>query len=225
MAGSERPYFIAVAAVAALILVGVAVFWVSSASGGSDAGSAAVTEMPSTVVATEITGAGVTDEARDSTSSPSTPRPTPMVATTTEAAAVATPTAPPPTTARPPPDATTMAAPTAEAPRAQEAGPAAPQPNLSGRWRIVDTVTEGAGTGESFVFDVTLAQTGTSLTGGNFELSIAGEVAGDVVTAAFTQPGGISGTFQWALDESGGAGGTFQSSVPNGGTSQLIRLQ
>jgi hypothetical protein len=36
MTGSERPYFIVLAAIGALTMVGVAVFWVSAASGGAD---------------------------------------------------------------------------------------------------------------------------------------------------------------------------------------------
>src|SRR5688572_30303197 len=49
--------------------------------------------------------------------------------------------------------------------------PAAPAPSatadFSGRWRIVDTITAGQGTGQTYSFDVALSQSGNQLSGGN----------------------------------------------------------
>lgn len=97
--------------------------------------------------------------------------------------------------------------------------------DLSGAWRIVDTITEGIGIGQTFAFDVTLLQSGAAVTGGNAELSLAGALTGATFVAQFNQPSGISGTFQWTLTDEGNGAGRSDSSVPNGGSSQLLRLR
>ncbi|MCC6770833.1 MAG: hypothetical protein IT360_06435, partial [Gemmatimonadaceae bacterium] len=54
----------------------------------------------------------------------------------------------------------------------------------------------------------------------------SGTVAGNIATVEFNQPGlGLTGIFIWTLGADGNATGTFTSSVPNSGTSQLIRLR
>jgi hypothetical protein len=83
-------------------------------------------------------------------------------------------------------------------------------------------LTEGAGTGQTFTFDVVLTQSGSSLSGGSPELSLSGAIDGQSITAQFTQPSGITGVFVWTFAADGTANGTFQSSVPNAGTSQLV---
>ena len=100
-----------------------------------------------------------------------------------------------------------------------------PAADFGGRWRIVDTVTAGEGAGQTFTFDVVLAQSGATLSGGNAQISLSGTVSGDTATVQFTQPSlGYSGTFVWTLTGRDAASGSFSSSVPNSGTSQLVRL-
>jgi len=97
-------------------------------------------------------------------------------------------------------------------------------PGLNGRFRIIDTVTTGQGSGTVVSFDVSLQQNGTTVTGGNGELNLSGRMEGNTLRAQFVQPGlGYTGTFTWQLDASGGSG-EFTTSVPNGGSSQLLRL-
>jgi hypothetical protein len=97
-------------------------------------------------------------------------------------------------------------------------------PALNGRFRIIDTVTTGQGSGTVVSFDITLQQNGSTVTGGNGELNLSGRMEGNTLRAQFLQPGlGYSGTFTWQLDASGGSG-QFTTSVPNGGSSQLLRL-
>jgi hypothetical protein len=73
-------------------------------------------------------------------------------------------------------------------------------------------------------FDVDLQQTGSAVTGGNGQLNLSGRIEGATLLAQFSQPAlGYSGTFTWQLDASGGAG-DFRASVPNGGSSRLLRL-
>ena len=96
--------------------------------------------------------------------------------------------------------------------------------NFGGNWTIVDTVTEGAGVGSAYSFDVALVQSGSALQGGNFQLFVVGRVDGNTATLQFNQPGpGFTGLFVWTMDGTGNASGSFTTSVPNGGTSQLIR--
>jgi len=97
-------------------------------------------------------------------------------------------------------------------------------PSLTGRYRIADTITEGAGAGMVASFDVDLQQAGNAVTGGNSEIRLTGQIEGNTVRAQFVQPAlGYSGTFVWNLQGSSGSG-TFTSSVPNAGVSQLTRL-
>jgi len=153
-------------------------------------------------------------------STPEAPVPSPTVQsspgvtpspTTQAAAATSTPT-------RPSPSATP------EAPATPTPPAPAGLPSLSGRFRIVDTITTGTGAGTVVSFEVDLQQTGAAVTGGNGELNLSGRIEGGMLRAQFTQPAlGYSGTFTWQLDPSGGTG-EFVASVPNGGSSRLQRL-
>lgn len=97
-------------------------------------------------------------------------------------------------------------------------------PALSGRFRITDTITSGNGAGTVVSFDITLQQTGSLVSGGNNDLSVSGRMDSGMLIAQFVQPAlGYSGTFRWRLDASGGVG-EFASSVPNSGTSRLVKL-
>jgi hypothetical protein len=222
VAGAERQYFLAIAALAAVVALVIGAFWLgTSVNGGSDGPplDRAALQTPvveRTQVSTPVTtspSAGPTASTTPS-ATPTTPSPTPVE----EPDGVETPTVvviePSPVQTPEPTIETRDAAPAAEAGSA----------SLTGNWRILDTVTEGAGSGQSFTFDVALVQSGSSLQGGNFELSIVGTVDGGSVIAQFAQPSGITGTFSWTVIDDGSASGTFESSVPNSGTSQLIRL-
>ena len=110
----------------------------------------------------------------------------------------------------------------------QPTPPLPPTPaSFAGTWRIVDTVVQGAGAGQTFTFQVTLTQSGATLQGGApGAITLSGTVAGNIATAQFTQPGlNLTGIFIWTLNADGNATGTFTSSVPNSGTSQLIRTR
>jgi hypothetical protein len=224
MDGTERRYFLAIGAMAALLLAALVFLWVREASGGDAVlPDASIPRGP----LSGGTGSIETGTPMAKTLPTSTPMQSPEAAelSTPPATRVTTaePTVAPTPVPSPPPSPATVAAtpvprPAAETPVALEAS------NLSGRWRIVDTVAEGAGVGQTFSFDVVLTQSGFSFSGGNLELSLAGNVGGSSVTAQFTQPSGITGSFSWSLGPGGNGSGTFQSSVPNSGTSQLIRL-
>ena len=96
--------------------------------------------------------------------------------------------------------------------------------NYAGNWRVVDTVTDGAGAGQTFTFDITLNQTGNVISGGNGGIIMSGTVSGQTATVSFSQPAlDITGTFVWTMGAGGNASGSYTSSVPNSGTSQLIR--
>ena len=41
--------------------------------------------------------------------------------------------------------------------------------SFSGNWRVIDTITEGSGVGQTFTFDIHLVQVGNTLTGGTEE--------------------------------------------------------
>ncbi len=102
--------------------------------------------------------------------------------------------------------------------------PAVRVSNFSGNWRVVDTVTSGEGTGQTYTFDITLSQTGDRLQGGNGGITINGIVEGSTASATFTQQDlSITGTFVWTLTIDGSATGSFSTSVPNSGPSQLLR--
>jgi hypothetical protein len=91
---------------------------------------------------------------------------------------------------------------------------------------VVDTVTEGPGTGQTFSFDVTLQQDGAVLRGGNSGLTINGVVQGNTASVAYVQPGlGYTGTFHWTMQSRAEARGSFTNSAPNSGSSVLVRLQ
>jgi hypothetical protein len=144
----------------------------------------------------------------ESTVTPSPPTPTPA------------PVAPTATAAPAPPSPPVPAPPTAVAPPVLGA-----QADFTGSWRIVDTITNGTGAGQTFSFDVTLNQAGSQISGGNAGLVLNGGLSGRTATVQFSQPSlGHTGTFVWSMDASGNAAGMFVSSVPNTGSSQLIRM-
>jgi hypothetical protein len=97
--------------------------------------------------------------------------------------------------------------------------------NYSGSWRITDSVSEGAGAGQVFSFDVVLLQSGDRVFGGNAELSLEGTVNGDTLMVRFNQPHlGYSGQFTWVMTNSSRGVGSFRSSAPNSGQSTIVRL-
>jgi hypothetical protein len=219
MVGAERRYFLAIGAMASLILAALVFLWMRAASGGGALPDASTPRGPLSggtgSIETQIVTGPTTPEATGSGGANQSPL------ATAEVTVSSTPAPPPPLAsplAAPTVPATPAPLPAAETPAASE------HSNLSDRWRIVDTVSEGAGSGQTFVFDVVLLQSGSSVSGGNFELSLAGTLDASGLTAQFTQPSGITGNFSWSLGSGGNGSGTFQSSVPNGGTSQLIRL-
>ncbi len=139
--------------------------------------------------------------------------------------------APPATPAATSTSTSTPPSPTAAAPTST---PAAQQPSatpasstqadFSGSWVVIDTVTSGTGAGQTFSFEVTLTQSGSQLSGGNSGILIQGQVEGRTAWATYTQPAlGLTGTFSWTMSSAGAAAGSFTSSVPNAGTSQLVR--
>jgi hypothetical protein len=166
--------------------------------------------------------------ANNAATSPPTVEAPPTVAATRVAIA-ATPTASVTPTPTPTPEATTTPEPATPIATAEEQPAASlpPPASFAGTWRITDTVTLGAGMGQTFVFDVVLTQSGPSLQGGaEGVIALSGSVASNIATVAYTQPGlGVTGIFIWTLHADGDATGTFTSSVPNSGTSGLTRLQ
>jgi hypothetical protein len=116
-------------------------------------------------------------------------------------------------------------APTASAVAASPS-PSTPLANFAGTWRLVDTVEEGRGAGETYVFLVTIVQSGSALEGGAADaINFSGTVVVNVATVEFSQPAlGVTGIFIWTMQPDGNATGTFTSSVPNSGTSQLLRV-
>lgn len=143
----------------------------------------------------------------------------------------ATPTAIPPTATATSAPATSTPAPTntpvpPSAPEPPPAAPASTPADFSGRWRIVDVVTEGSNAGQTFTFDVSLSQQGDQISGGNSGIQISGVVNGDTAILEYVQPAlGYTGTFTWTMVGPNQAAGTFTNSYPNAGTSNLQRLQ
>jgi hypothetical protein len=97
--------------------------------------------------------------------------------------------------------------------------------DFSGYWRIIDTVTEGQGAGETYSFDVLLPQSGDRLGGGNAGIVMVGRVNGATAQVSYEQRNlGYSGTFTWTMGADGNASGRLTNSSPNSGASYLIRL-
>jgi S1-C subfamily serine protease len=98
--------------------------------------------------------------------------------------------------------------------------------NYAGVWRISDTVTSGAGLGQTFTFDVIMYQSGDRLLGLNEDLILDGAVHGNRIQMTFVQLDlGYEGEFDWTMSSTSRGAGTFWSSVPNSGTSVMQRLQ
>ncbi len=200
---------------AALLLVfavsGVVVFAVATFMLGDDddAGSGQLALQP-TATATLTPRSTVPPVQASMTA---TVRPTTLMTTPTPAPATVATLTPVPT---PPPT-----------PQPTEAPPPPAPSNFAGTWRIVDTVVQGAGAGQSFAFQVVITQSDSELRGGaGGAIALSGTVAGNIATVQFTQPGlGVTGIFIWTLNADGNATGTFTSSASNSGTSQLIRLR
>jgi hypothetical protein len=150
-----------------------------------------------------------------------------VLITATPSPSVATPTATMPTpTETPRPAPTTPAATTAPAPASQEpSAPATSPVSFEGRWRIIDVITDGENTGQTYSFDVSLEQRGNRLTGGNGEIQMTGVVTGDTAMVDYIQPAlGLNGTFVWTMTDQNRATGRFTNSSPNSGTSVLERM-
>jgi hypothetical protein len=126
-----------------------------------------------------------------------------------------------PTTIAPTPTSSPSAAPTQVLPPAQSVA------NFAGSWRLVDTVVQGRGAGETYAFFVTIRQADSALQGGApGAISLSGTVAANVATVEFSQPTlGVTGIFIWTMNADGNATGTFTSSIPNSGTSHLLRVR
>ena len=125
----------------------------------------------------------------------------------------------------PTPQATQRPSRQSPTPAAAEPTPAPTPADFTGLWRILDTVTQGVGAGESFAFDVVLQQNGVLVTGGTEGIQISGRVDGQTATLTYRQPDlGYTATFTLTLVDGMWGGGTFRSSV-NAGTSTLHRLQ
>ncbi len=144
----------------------------------------------------------------------------PMTTTSTSPAAAVT------STAMPALSATATALPVVT-PAATQPPPAVPLANFAGNWRIIDTVLGGQGAGQTYAFFVSITQTGAELRGGApGAIEFSGTVAENIATVQFTQPTlGVTGIFIWTLAADGNASGTFTSSIPNSGTSELIRVR
>lgn len=152
---------------------------------------------------------------------------TPTATLTAPIATAGSVTAPPTTALTPAPSASPLPTPLATTPpvASPQATTTPDVADFSGAWRIIDTVTEGAGAGSTFSFDVRLTQLGSALSGGNLELSITGRVSGNTAAMTFAQPAlGYTGSFTWVMGPGRRAQGTFQSSAPNAGTSVLAPL-
>lgn len=154
---------------------------------------------------------------------------TPEVTTVREASPAPEPAGTGQSTPTPPPADTPAAVPTATntppSPTPAPPEPPAAPADFAGTWRVVDTVTDGPNTGNTYTFNVTLTQNGDSITGGNSGMLISGSVGGDTASVEYTQPAlGYQGTFTWTLVAQDRAEGTFTSSYPNSGTSLLLRL-
>jgi hypothetical protein len=198
--------------------------------GGSLVGSGADTTSPVNTPAA-VAQATRTAPAGAEPSPSASPAATETVEVTSTPTAASTPIA---TAVAPAPIATpieTAAAPPATAPPSTplvESTPfsvrVTPTANFGGSWRLVDTVTSGAGAGQTYSFDITLTQSGTALQGGGPEIVLSGSVHGDEAVVEFRQPTtGYTGSFVWRLTGSDRASGSFVTSVPNGGVSTLIR--
>lgn len=161
------------------------------------------------------------DEGNDVTTAP------PIVTPVATATTLVTSTLVPGTSTAPPPSSLGPALTRTAEPRPSTTATPAPLANFAGNWRIVDTVVQGRGAGQTYAFFVTISQTGSALQGGAAgAISLSGTVAANVATVEFTQPTiGVTGIFIWTLNADGNASGTFTSSIPNSGTSQLIRLR
>ena len=176
-------------------------------------------------------GAGVDGPTITPTASLSLITATPVTPTATPEAATATPEPPSPSptpepTSTPAVTDTPVPQPATATPTAPPAAPASGPADFSGRWRIVDTVTEGSNAGQSFSFEVTLVQDGKQVSGGNSGIQMAGVVSGDTALLEYSQPAlGYTGTFIWTMVSEDRATGSFTSSHPNAGTSTLLRLQ
>lgn len=205
-AGRGMAATLVVAAIGLSLAAGAVVAWLAaSGSGGPQAGSAPETPAP-------------TEPAR--TASRTATRAPAPTATPTETA-TATPTATATATARPQP--------TPVPPTATRAGPTpttpARQGDLSGRWQIVDTVTNGPGANETYTFTVQLQQAGSAISGSGGGLTLAGERQGDRVVVAFERSGG-TGYFIWTAQGNNLLTGTFRDNgAGNGGTSIARRLE
>jgi hypothetical protein len=185
-------------------------------TGGDDA------SLPSLRASPVVPDPNLVLQRQDAAASPPAMTPTPAAAATATTAAAATvspaPSRPSSSPTTQPPEATPAAQPR------QAQGGGSDLPALSGRYRITDTITDGSGSGTVISFDVVLQQSGSTVSGGNAEIQVSGQVEGATLRAQFVQPGlRYTGTFTWVLDTSGGSG-NFVSTVPNSGSSHLTRL-
>ena len=228
---SERGSFIAVGVVALIIVVAVLAWarpWASdTVPGGAPMSQQAAAQIETATASPAARAASpATTPAGTETPSPTTTEPPAVIAvepapTAVVASVEAPPPAPAPVAAAPEP----VRAPAVAIAPAPAPAPAPAAGSFAGRWRIVDTVLEGANTGSTYTFDVVLAESGGRLEGGGDGLVLAGTVNGSSATVEFAQPAlGFSGTFTWTLHGPDQATGTFNTNAPNAGTSTLVRV-
>jgi hypothetical protein len=92
--------------------------------------------------------------------------------------------------------------------------------DISGRWALVDTVTNGPGTGAQFSFAITISQQGSAVSGMGSGLTLTGVIDGGTIRASYVQDNGSTGGFVWSLDATSGAfTGSFTNSIGNAGES------
>ena len=97
--------------------------------------------------------------------------------------------------------------------------------DFTGTWTVLYTITDGAGAGQSYSFDVSLEQDGRRVSGGNDGVRVDGTAEGRTVTLTYRQPAlGYTATFTWTLVNGSWGGGAFTSAV-NAGTSLLQRVR
>jgi hypothetical protein len=100
-----------------------------------------------------------------------------------------------------------------------------PDVSMTGRWRVQDTVDFGVGAGQTFTFDIILEQDGQRVRGrGNDGFRFDGQIDGNILTLAFTSPGG-TGIFIWGLSPDGSFVGDWRDyTAQSGGPSVMSRV-
>jgi hypothetical protein len=150
------------------------------------------------------------------TATPTTSPVTPVTASPTER-----PVASPASTASTTP-ATATAAPTLS-PTPPPAATAAAVSNISGRYRLIDTISSGPYAGQQYAFNVTLTQLGSAVSGNGGGLKLTGNRIGNHLHLEFSRGKG-TGRFDWEIQADGNLAGTFtDDAAGNSGASSATR--